>query len=241
MSIPPNQRVVADSIFLRRIDDDGLKYDGCYKWRSIDGQDADSNTTSNHEHCQQHIAVWNQRNHSTQNVEHPTNMCPTLQEIEPDHLENVGSISGYQYGKQPYQIWKVAILTRAESRAICNLAIQTCSECILGTSRLLTIDSTISGTTVPTTTISENATSNLEFQQNMSAIVQDLKTQVGQLANSISYLQSSGSSNLPSQPIPNPRGNMSVVTLRSGKVLQQPAPQQLSRSANADSEPDANS
>ncbi|RDX99943.1 hypothetical protein CR513_16941, partial [Mucuna pruriens] len=33
-----------------------------------------------------------------------------------------------------------------------------------------------------------------------------------------------GSSNLPSQTIPNPRGNASVVTLRSGKALPQLAP-----------------
>ncbi|RDX99132.1 hypothetical protein CR513_17856, partial [Mucuna pruriens] len=36
-------------------------------------------------------------------VEHPTDMCPTLQEIESDQTENVGAIGGFQYGKQPYQ------------------------------------------------------------------------------------------------------------------------------------------
>ncbi|RDX87909.1 hypothetical protein CR513_30557, partial [Mucuna pruriens] len=36
-------------------------------------------------------------------VEHPTDLCPTLQEIESDQLENVRAIGGYQYGKQPYQ------------------------------------------------------------------------------------------------------------------------------------------
>ncbi|RDX80566.1 hypothetical protein CR513_38875, partial [Mucuna pruriens] len=35
-------------------------------------------------------------------VEHPTDMCPTLQETELDHPESVGAIGGYQYGKQPY-------------------------------------------------------------------------------------------------------------------------------------------
>ncbi|RDX97052.1 hypothetical protein CR513_20221, partial [Mucuna pruriens] len=54
---------------------------------------------------------------------------------------------------------------------------------------------------------------NLQFQQNMSAIVQDLKTQVGQLANSVSQLQSIESGNLPSQIIPNPRGNASKVEI----------------------------
>ncbi|RDX98202.1 hypothetical protein CR513_18911, partial [Mucuna pruriens] len=38
-------------------------------------------------------------------VEHPTDLCPTLQEIESDQPENIGAIGGYQYGKQPYQNW----------------------------------------------------------------------------------------------------------------------------------------
>ncbi|RDY06996.1 hypothetical protein CR513_08940, partial [Mucuna pruriens] len=84
------------------------------------------------------------------------------------------------------------------------------------------------------------SSSNMQFQQNMTATVQDLKTQIGQLANTVSQLQSAGSSNLPSQSIPNPRGNASVVTLRSGKELPQPTLQQLSRSAESDSEPNVN-
>ncbi|RDY12462.1 hypothetical protein CR513_02737, partial [Mucuna pruriens] len=61
-------------------------------------------------------------------------------------------------------------------------------------------------------------TSNLEFQQS-----------------------SSRSSNLPSQTIPNSRGNASVVTLKSGKELSQPTLQQLPRSTEADSKPNADS
>ncbi|RDX83562.1 hypothetical protein CR513_35501, partial [Mucuna pruriens] len=48
--------------------------------------------------------------------------------------------------------------------------------------------------------------------------------QIGQLANTVSQLQSAGSNNLPSQTIPNSRGNAS-----------------LPRSAKADSEPNADS
>ncbi|RDY09614.1 hypothetical protein CR513_05992, partial [Mucuna pruriens] len=62
----------------------------------------------------------------------------------------------------------------------------------------------------------------MQFQQNMTATIQDLKMQIGQLANTMSQLQSAGSSNLPSQTIPNPRGNASAMTLRSGKELPQP-------------------
>ncbi|RDY10019.1 hypothetical protein CR513_05525, partial [Mucuna pruriens] len=36
-------------------------------------------------------------------MEHPTDLCPTLQETELDQPENVGAIGGYQFGKQPYQ------------------------------------------------------------------------------------------------------------------------------------------
>ncbi|RDY02038.1 hypothetical protein CR513_14557, partial [Mucuna pruriens] len=74
------------------------------------------------------------------------------------------------------------------------------------------------------------SSSNLQFQQNMNATIQDLKTQVGQLANSVSQLQSAGFGNLPSQTIPNPRGNASVV-YREVKP----------RSASTESNSDANS
>ncbi|RDX86191.1 hypothetical protein CR513_32498, partial [Mucuna pruriens] len=65
--------------------------------------------------------------------------------------------------------------------------------------------------------------SNMQFQQNMTATIQDLKMQMVQLENTVNQLQSVGSSNLPSQTIPNPTGNASAVTLRSGKELAQPA------------------
>ncbi|RDX74818.1 hypothetical protein CR513_45377, partial [Mucuna pruriens] len=50
----------------------------------------------------------------------------------------------------------------------------------------------------------------MQFQQNMNATIQDLKTQIGQLANTVSNLQLAGSSNLPLQTTPNPRGNASA-------------------------------
>ncbi|RDY13800.1 hypothetical protein CR513_01237, partial [Mucuna pruriens] len=73
----------------------------------------------------------------------------------------------------------------------------------------------------------------------MTPTIQDLKMQIGQLANTMSQLQSAGSSNLPSKTIPNPRGNANALTLRSGKELSQPV-QQLPRSTEADFESNAN-
>ncbi|RDX91138.1 hypothetical protein CR513_26918, partial [Mucuna pruriens] len=72
----------------------------------------------------------------------------------------------------------------------------------------------------------------------MSATIQDLKRQIGQLANTVSHLQSARSGNLPSQTIPNPRGNASMVSLRIGSELPQPVPQQRSMPTDADFEPD---
>ncbi|RDX68935.1 hypothetical protein CR513_52019, partial [Mucuna pruriens] len=79
-------------------------------------------------------------------VEHPTDLCPTLQEIESDQLEIVGTIGGYQYRK-------------AESRATFSSTIRILTECASRTNRLSSINPTISSTNVPTTATIENATS----------------------------------------------------------------------------------
>ncbi|RDY09666.1 hypothetical protein CR513_05931, partial [Mucuna pruriens] len=54
---------------------------------------------------------------------------------------------------------------------------------------------------------------NMQFQQNLNAMIQDLKMQVGQLADTVSQLQSAGSRNLPSQIVPNLRGNARFIPL----------------------------
>ncbi|RDY12871.1 hypothetical protein CR513_02301, partial [Mucuna pruriens] len=59
------------------------------------------------------------------------------------------------------------------------------------------------------------SSSNIQCQQNMNTTIQNLKMQIGQLANIVSHLQSAGSNNLPSQTIPNSRGNASALALRT--------------------------
>jgi len=66
------------------------------------------------------------------------------------------------------------------------------------------------------------ATSNIQFQQNVSATILDLQTQIGQLVTTVNQLQQQGSGNIPAQPIINPKGNVSVITLRSGRELSKP-------------------
>ncbi|RDY05966.1 hypothetical protein CR513_10130, partial [Mucuna pruriens] len=137
--------------------------------------------------------------------------------------------------------------------------IQTCPKCTTRSTRLSTTDSTILGTTVPVATTTKSASSRrltifggpneaiskkklgvptrYELQQYAISAKYERHHSRPQNANRIP----AGSSNLPSQIILNPIGKASAVTLRSGKELPQPAPQQLSRSINADSELDVDS
>ncbi|KAF1860087.1 hypothetical protein Lal_00027940 [Lupinus albus] len=71
---------------------------------------------------------------------------------------------------------------------------------------------------------------NMQFQQETRASIQtqessiqNLTTQMGQMATSLNTLQSQNSNKLPSQTVLNPR-NVSAITLRSGKQTEVPTP-----------------
>ncbi|RDX78576.1 Retrovirus-related Pol polyprotein from transposon 17.6, partial [Mucuna pruriens] len=57
------------------------------------------------------------------------------------------------------------------------------------------------------------ATSNIQFQQNLTTTIQDLKTEMGQLATTMNQLQSTGFGYLPSQTIVNPKVNAKAIQL----------------------------
>ncbi|RDY02303.1 hypothetical protein CR513_14243, partial [Mucuna pruriens] len=148
-------------------------------------------------------------------------MYPTLQETESNHPKSVGAIG----------VWKATISAKAKSRAICSSAIRTYTKCTSRLNKLSTTNSTIPSTAIPAATTTTKSASSRQLAISRGP------------NEAISYKQprSVGSSNLPSQTIPNPRGNASAFTLRSGKELPQPAPQQLLRSTDADSKSDADS
>ncbi|XP_073129708.1 uncharacterized protein [Henckelia pumila] len=58
------------------------------------------------------------------------------------------------------------------------------------------------------------------LRQDTKTSIQNLNTQMGQLAAAISKLEAQNSSRLPSQTVVNPKENVSAITLRSGKELQ---------------------
>ncbi|XP_073129703.1 uncharacterized protein [Henckelia pumila] len=64
------------------------------------------------------------------------------------------------------------------------------------------------------------ATNTLAFQQDTRTSIQNLNTQMDQLAAAIIKLEAQNSSRLPSQTVVNPKENVSAITLRSGKELQ---------------------
>ena len=82
---------------------------------------------------------------------------------------------------------------------------------------------------LPQPTVPQKPNSNLEdmvrqlttnmyqFQQETWASIQNLENQMGQLATTVSKLESQGK--LPSQTVVNPKQNVSAVSLRSGKEL----------------------
>ncbi|MCI04138.1 hypothetical protein A2U01_0025182, partial [Trifolium medium] len=68
--------------------------------------------------------------------------------------------------------------------------------------------------------VKQLATQNMQMSaqiQTTNASINDLKTQVGQLATAMNQMQTQGSGNLPAQTVQNP--NVSAITLRSGKEI----------------------
>ena len=69
------------------------------------------------------------------------------------------------------------------------------------------------------------ATNQVKFQQENDARFINLERQIGQIATSLSKLESQGSGKLPSQTLINPNEGVNAVTLtdsRKGKEIDQP-------------------
>lgn len=67
---------------------------------------------------------------------------------------------------------------------------------------------------------SELTMQQIQYQQTTTSSINDLKTQVGQLAIAMNQMKTQSIGNLPAQTIPNP--NVSAITLRSGKNVDVP-------------------
>ncbi|RDX94168.1 hypothetical protein CR513_23482, partial [Mucuna pruriens] len=181
-------------------------------------------------------------------VEHPTDMCPTLQETESDYPESYGKqpyqnrpFDNQQFGKQPFRLGPSQGPYAAQRFGPASNASQGPVGYRQSTPQYQappfqqqqqqqlrmpaqgnspSLEDLMKHIETSNLEFQQNmSSSNMQFQQNMNVTIQDLKTQIGQQANTMIHLQSVGSNNLPSQIIPNPRGNASALTLRSGKEL----------------------
>ncbi|RDY04926.1 hypothetical protein CR513_11286, partial [Mucuna pruriens] len=195
-------------------------------------------------------------------VENPTNMCSTLQETESNHSEIVGSIGGYQYGKQPYQsrpydsqqfgrqqyqpnpIQGQYPAQKFKSAQAKSKIPSTTIPIVVTTKSAITEQLTIFRG--PDETVGDKqprVSADYKLQQHAISAkfkCHDLRPQ--NAASIVSQLRLARSKNLLLQIIPNQRGNASVVSLRSGRELpQNVAPQQWSRPANAKSKLEADS
>ncbi|RDX84897.1 hypothetical protein CR513_33979, partial [Mucuna pruriens] len=159
-------------------------------------------------------------------VEHPTDMCPTLwKPIRPTAVSNSYRSSSSQ---RQYVVPRFGPMP--------NMPASNHNYYQQSGPRYLALLFQQQQQQMPTQNNSPSMEEWMKFQQNMNATMHDLKMQISQLANS-----SAGSGNLPTQTIPNPKGgNVSVVTLRSGKELQV-APRLKPNPTDTESKPDANS
>ncbi|RDY12960.1 hypothetical protein CR513_02182, partial [Mucuna pruriens] len=196
-------------------------------------------------------------------VEHPTNMCPTLQETESNNLESVAAISGYLYGKQSYQSWqfdnqygKQPFRPRPSQGPYAAQRFGPAPNAPQGQAGYQQPSPQYQAPPFHNSSnkechiskgpdeVASNKQSGvpIKYELQQRAIPEKHEhhhprpQDANRIANQYCHLLSVGSSNLPSQKIPNARGNASAITLRSGKELPQPAPP-----TEADFEPDANS
>ncbi|GKB66149.1 uncharacterized protein Tco_0927561, partial [Tanacetum coccineum] len=131
-------------------------------------------------------------------VGHLTDMCPTLQDGSPEQMNADGEI----------------ILTLAMD---CSNNFQQQYPKPTTHSQPSSSNSSMSLEDI----VKMLATSTQQFQQDTKSTIQHLENQIGQLATSVNRLESQASGKLPSQTVNNPKHNVSAITLRSGKVLEE--------------------
>ena len=141
---------------------------------------------------------------------HPTDMCPTLQEDSHEHINAIRGFLGQpQRRYDPYSNtynpgWRDHPNFSYGPRPPYPAP----------------QPSTSSGTPLEDI-VKSLALNTKQFQEETRQSIQDLGNQVSQLASSVSRLESQGK--LPSQTVINPKHNVSAITFRLGIELQEPS------------------
>ena len=168
------------------------------------------------------------------NFDHPTDMCPTLQDEE--HLNAIQGHQGQQYqrkydpfsatynpgwrdhpnlsyGSKPHNYQQYGYQPRQPVHVPPPQGFQgSKSDAPLPSKSGISLDNIVTAL----------ATNMQQFQQETKASMLNLENQMSQLATTVGKLENQNSGRLPSQPEVNPKQNVSAITLRSGKELKEP-------------------
>ncbi|KAI3721759.1 hypothetical protein L2E82_32777 [Cichorium intybus] len=138
---------------------------------------------------------------------HPTDMCPSLQD-ENEHVNAMGDHMGQNSRNfDNNQSWK-----NAQPRSQYQPRYQQPQHAAPRNPSGMSLEEIVSNL----------AKNTISFQQETRASIQNLETQMTQLATTVSKLESRLDTKLPAQTEANPRHNVSAISLRSGKVCKDP-------------------
>ncbi|XP_073064091.1 uncharacterized protein [Primulina eburnea] len=154
-------------------------------------------------------------------VGHPTDMCPSLQEETTQQANAIGGFPGqpqrrydpysnsYNPGWRDHPNFSYKNQGGQQGYPQQNWNKQHAPE--QASSSGMSLDEIVKA-------LAENTQ---KFQQETRASIQNLGTQITQIATSVSKLEAQNSGKLPSQTVVNPKENASAMVLRSGKEIDQ--------------------
>ncbi|XP_040940724.1 uncharacterized protein [Gossypium hirsutum] len=147
--------------------------------------------------------------------EHQTDLCPILNDNSTAHVDAVGGFPGppqrhYDHFSNTYNPeWKDHPNLNYEANPRYNPPYQP---------RPLQLPPQHKLSTSLEAVVERLDADAVKYQQRTDASIQELTNQVSKLSMAVNRLESQGK--LPSQTEPNPRQNVSAITLRNGKVLE---------------------
>ena len=177
------------------------------------------------------------------NMGHQTDMCPTLQEDTNEHAHAMGGYQNQQRKYDPYSNtynpgWRdhpnfsYGNQTQVAPPPFDNRPQGFQQRVQQPYQARQQVPPTQNSGTSLEDLVKALSTNTIQFQQETKASIRNLEAQMGQMASTISQLQSRDSGKLPSQTIVNPRENANAITLRSGKQLETPQKDNAQRKEN---------
>ncbi|XP_017628598.1 uncharacterized protein LOC108471497 [Gossypium arboreum] len=148
--------------------------------------------------------------------EHPTNLCPILNDNSTAHVDAVGGFPGPL--QRRYDPFSKTYNPRWKDHPNLNYGANPRYNPSYQSRPQQPLQQQHKPSTSLEAVVERLAADAAKYQQRTDASIQELTNQVSKLSMAVNRLESQGK--LPSQTEPNPRQNASAITLRSGKVLE---------------------